>query len=186
MTPAGFEPGLTLHEFRGPIRREEWKAHPSFPVMLTLHTMGAHEGRARHHFSSGTELAATFEWIEPFSKEVLHEIRAIAWDRHSHRRHSHRGCLGGHALEGGYGFLQPEGGPSQQGKPGAARSRGDSATRSIFNAARDACFARNGRSAGPGHGQPSARQQSDRWANNGQHSPGNAAVSTGDGVRWRD
>jgi len=32
--------------------------------------MGARKGRAGHNFSSGTELAAPFEWIEPSSKEV--------------------------------------------------------------------------------------------------------------------
>ena len=68
-------------------------------------------------------------------------------------------------------------------QPGAGATRQPAP---LFNAAGDACFARNGRSAGPGHGQPSARQQSDRWADNGQQPPGNSAVSTGDGVRWRD
>ena len=64
----------------------------------------------------------------------------IHWDRHSHDRNPRRRCLGGPALQGGYGFLQPEGGTSQQGNPCETRNR-DHAT-----------------------AVPSVGEQPDRWA----------------------
>jgi hypothetical protein len=78
----------------------------------------------------------------------------------SRDRNIWRRCLGGPALQGRHGFLQPEGCTSRQGHPSEAGSRDYAATNTTANDGRtirqqqagDACFAGTGCSDGAGHG----------------------------------